>query len=588
MFAAFILAIGLTVYHFWPSSSHVGPDVQTHTVNYRTLRDTVVEMGTLESQKTVYGHCDLPGWENKVIYIIPEGTHVEKDDVVVRFDDSTVRKMVDDQKIKVNDAEGLLAQAEQELQVQLNKNESDIAAADLALTLAKLDLDKYREGELKATDAEYEMDVKEAEAELEKIKDEVENMRALIKRGFRSPEQLRELTLRQSSLEFRVERNQQRLSVLRKFEAPRKITELEANAKEAERKLERAKTTADAETKKAENKIASAKTKLELEKQQLQQAEKTLTQCEVKAPQSGTVAYANNAWMYGEDRIREGATVRSNQNIFYLPDMSLMQVKVNVHESVINKVKAGQSAIIRVDSYPDQVFSGIVKTVSQLASTSYNTEAKAYEVLVLIDKIPDGILLKPGMTAEVEVQCGTYENIIAVPVNAITEHGKKSFAYVLDNNEFVKSEVSVGRVTQSFVEVTSGLNKGQVVAARCLSTRNRRIRQRGAVAGRSQHQADRTNRGQAQRQSDDGRQRNSVKSSAGRDRILDRSHRHVDYLRCADGLRSQHRGRGGDRYADSFDRRQLHTPKIRNRSDAGSVPRLSRPLNNSGTARAVR
>ncbi len=439
-------------------------DVLTHTVTRRTISDTVVEQGTLESQNTVYGRCELPGWQNKIIFIVPEGTQVKVGDVVVRFDASETQKEVDQQKVKVNEAEGEVEQAQQEVQVQDNKNESDIAAAELALTLADMDVKKYREGELTMTQADYESTIAEGEAELEKTRDDFENIRALIKKGFRSPEQLRELELRKDSADYRVESSKRKLELLLKFESPRKVVELEAQAKESARKLDRSKTTAAAESKKAQLKLANAKTSLDLQKQQLEQMEAVLKKCEIVVEKEGTIAYANQPWYDAEDRIKEGASVRREQNVFYIPDMTKMQVTTNVHESVINKVKEKQAAIVRVDAYPDQVFNGTVQSVSQLASSSYRSEAKVYQVLILIDQIPDNVRLKPGMTTEVEVLVGTYEDIVAIPINSVTEHFQMSYAYAQVGTKFERRVVEIGRTTQSFVEIKSGLEPNEIVA----------------------------------------------------------------------------------------------------------------------------
>jgi RND family efflux transporter MFP subunit len=454
--------VGISREVFRSGNSEV--NVLTYPVALRTISDSVIEQGALESQNTVDGRCELPGWQNKIIFIVPEGSRVKKGDVVARFDSSETQKEVDQQKVKVNEADGLVEQAQQELQVQENKNQSDIAAAELALTLAEMDVKKYQQGELTMTKADYESAIAEGQAELEKTRDDLDNIRALIKRGFRSPEQLRELELRKDSAEYRVERDKRKLELLINFESPRKITELQAQAEEAKRKLERAKTTAEAETKKAQMKVSNAKTALELQKQQLKQFEDVLKKCELAAPQDGTIAYANQPWYDQNERIREGATVRSEQSVFHIPDMTKMQVTANVHESVINKVKEGQHAVVRVDAYPDQVFDGTVETVSQLASSAYFSEAKAYQIVVRIDHIPENIRLKPGMTSEVEILVGTYENILALPTNAITEHFQTSYAYVQSGSKFERRVVETGRTTQSFVEVKSGIAAGDVVA----------------------------------------------------------------------------------------------------------------------------
>ncbi|MEZ6096134.1 MAG: efflux RND transporter periplasmic adaptor subunit [Pirellulaceae bacterium] len=434
----------------------------TYTVQRRSIFDSVVERGTIESQNTVNGRCELPGWENKIIFIVPEGTTVQEGDMVVRFDSAEIDRMIQEKKSRLIETEGKLEQAKQDLEVQKNKNESDIAAAELDLQLAELDLDKYVNGDYLASKADMERNMSEGDAELKKVSDELANMRTLVRKGFRSPEQLRELELRVRSAQSRVDRDKQQYRVLIDFDHKRKITEYEAKAKESERKLERAKTTAEAELRKAESAIASAENDVELVQEELEEYEEYKSFCEIKAPQAGTVAYANKEWYDPNERIREGATVRRQQDIFYLPDMSKLQVKVNVHESVINKIKNDLKCSIRVDAYPDTPLDGHINFVASLATSSFGT-SKNYEVIVLIDQLPEGITVKPGMTAEVEMMIGVYDNVLAVPVSAVTEHFQLSYCYRKNVTGAERIVVVPDRTTHSFIEIKEGLQDGDVV-----------------------------------------------------------------------------------------------------------------------------
>ena len=127
-----------------------------HKVQRRTIEDRVVERGTVESQNTVYGKCELPGWQNKIVSIKPEGTLVKKGEVVAQLEAEEVDKMISEKEVQLNEASGKLEQAKQELDIQLNKGESDIAAAELELKLADLDWEKYKDGDFKAEQSDLE------------------------------------------------------------------------------------------------------------------------------------------------------------------------------------------------------------------------------------------------------------------------------------------------------------------------------------------------------------------------------------------------------------------------------------------------
>ncbi len=438
-------------------------EAATHKVQRRSIEDRVVERGTVESQNTVYGKCELPGWQNKIVSIKAEGTFVKKGEIVALLEAEEIDRNIAEKEVQLNEAKGKLDQANQELEIQINKGASDVAASELELTLADLDLEKYRDGDSKAEEADLERAIKETQAQLEKVRDERNNIEALVKKGYKSPQQLREYQLRENSLELQVERDERKLEVLKRYEYHRKMVEFEAKAVEAKRKLARAKTTAKAEMLKAEASVANAKNAVALYEQQLKEQAAIKEKCTMTATQDGTVAYANERWYDPSERIREGTTVRSQQDIYYLPDMANMQVKATVHESVVDRIQVGQKASIRLDAFSDVKLSGTVSYVSELAASSYS-DAKNYDAKILIETIPSGMAIKPGMTAEVDILVGTYNDVVAVPIGAITEHFQRTFVYIMTGTKAERRAVKTGRMTHSFVEITEGLAADEVVA----------------------------------------------------------------------------------------------------------------------------
>jgi hypothetical protein len=183
---------------------------------------------------------------------------------------------------------------------------------------------------------------------------------------------------------------------------------------------------------------------------------------QIRAPQAGKVACANKGWFDPEERIREGASVRRQQDVFYLPGMSKMQVKVNVHESVVNKIKQGLKASVRVDAFPKAPISGAVNFVAELATSSFNN-TKNHDVMVVIDEIPEGVQIRTGLTAQVDITIGVNENELAVPVGAISEHSQQSYLYLKKPGGPERIKVSTGRSSHSFVEITEGVSVGDVV-----------------------------------------------------------------------------------------------------------------------------
>ncbi len=434
----------------------------THVVQRRTIEDRVVERGTIESQKTVYGKCQIPG-RTKITFIVPEGTAVKKGERVAAFETTEIDKEIKQKEVEVNEAKGKLEEAIQLASIKEDENDTNIAAAKLAFDIAKIELKKYEKGDFESEKADLNRAIKEAEAELEKVRDERNNIEILVRKGYRTPQQLLEYTLREQNFEFQVERDKQKLKVLVTYDREKKLIEYRGKVEETDLKYSRAKKTAVAETAKAKAAIDNAEAALKILEQQLDEQKKLLDKCTLIAEQDGTVAYANERWYDPSERIREGTEMYSGRDVYYLPDMTRMQVKANVHESVVDKIELGQKVDIRLDAFSERLLSGTVSSVAGMAASSYSS-VQNYETIITIDQLPEDLAIKPGMTAAVDILVGTYKDVICVPVGAVTEHFERSYVYPMEGSKSQRKAVKLGRSTHSFVEITEGLQEGDVVA----------------------------------------------------------------------------------------------------------------------------
>lgn len=386
---------------------------------------------------------------------------MKKGDTVCTFDSSEIEKSIKEQEIKVQQAESKIETTAQEVEIAKSKGQSEILDAEVELKLAKLDQEKYQDGDYLVERADITGAIALAKKDLEDATEKREQFRALVKKGFRSPEQLRSVEQEYSKTLNYLERDQEKLRVKEKYEYRRKTVEMTAKIQQATTKVGRAQATAKAELAKslAENESAKATHRIEL--QQLEKLQQEKEKCILKAQQDGVVAYANDRWWDESSRIREGATVYSRQKIFTLPDMSNMQVKVNIHESQVKKVKEGQKVEVRVDAFSNLVIPGTVKTVSQLADSTNSRfgGAKEYPCVVTIDAMPKEDL-KPAMTAEVKILAGELTGVLALPVQAVVERQGEHFAYIKGPGGPERKSVKVGSTNEKFIEITEGLAEG--------------------------------------------------------------------------------------------------------------------------------
>ena len=117
--------------------------------------------------------------------------------------------------------------------------------------------------------------------------------------------------------------------------------------------------------------------------------------------------------------IEEGASIRERQVILSLPNIDKMRVKSRVDETMVARVKKGQKARIKVDSVPNEVFEGTVASVAILADSRQLSEfdIRVYDTMVTFDK--PSTLLRPGMTAQVEILVRQTAEALVIPVNTV-------------------------------------------------------------------------------------------------------------------------------------------------------------------------
>jgi HlyD family secretion protein len=462
-------AVGLSgyfgVFSAWTGSTHT-QDPLLATARQATLRITVTERGNLESCVTVDGICEVNAQQIKIISLVAEGTKVKKGDTVCKFDSSEIDKNIAQQDIKVKQAASKIETSAQEKEIQRNKGESDIIAAKVELALAELDLEKYQKGDYPAETTKQRGEIGLKEKDMKEAANKLEQYKQLMRKGFKSPEQVRIQEADVARTKLQYESSLLELKVKENYEYKRKTTEFSSKADQAKKKVEQAQATLKAQLSKAISEWEAAKGTSDIEQQQFKEFLKQKDKTIIRAGQEGIVAYANESWYDSSRQIREGATVYSMQKIFSLPDMTKLQVKVNIHESLIKKIKVGQKAEIHVESFPSILFTGTVKSVSQLADSTrpwMTGGVKQYPTVVVIDDLL-GQELKPGMTAEAKVQVGELDNVLVVPVQAVAEHKGEFYAFVpRHDGTMERRRVKIGENNDTHVQILDGVHEGEHV-----------------------------------------------------------------------------------------------------------------------------
>jgi HlyD family secretion protein len=426
---------------------------------------SIVEGGTIEAVNEVVIRNDVEGTA-RIIFIVPEGSTVKKGQLLVELDSSASQDAVNQQQINVEKSQFSLVQAQQQLDIQKSVVDSDIAAAKLKVEFAESDLKKFVEGEARQLLRNAEIE-KTNVVENQQINEErLAWTEALFKDGYETKANLDKDRLAVSQSKLKLEQADKALWMVVTFDIPKKQRELEAAMQEAKENLDRVKLQGDRKLAQFQADVISQKSTLELNKTKLERDVKQLASTKIYAPQDGLVVYANSSGgghFSSESMIEEGAVVRNRQELIKLPDVSEMKLLVKIHESHINQIQLGQPAYVVLDAMPDRRFQGVVNKVAPLPDTSSrwsNPNLKVYATEILItDKLPD---VKPGVSARAEVIITNLENVLTVPIQAVTTRKGQQVVF-LRGSPPQPVPVSVGMYNTKFIEITNGLKQGDLV-----------------------------------------------------------------------------------------------------------------------------
>ncbi len=403
------------------SSEDSGPKL-THTITRGDLDVTVTEQGTLESSNNTEIKCKVRGYST-VIWVVEGGTEVQAGDELVRLDTKTIEDAISTQTTNAFTS-----------RATWEESRANVAKAVIAIPA-------YLEGDYRSDLQSLERELAIAEYNLltaVKMRNHAERM---FRRGYVSELEVEgnEFTVTRAELELKVKQTQ--IKVLKEYTKEMELETRTGNLLAARSKLE-----AD---------VAG----LEMDEGRRDLALKELEYCVVKAESSGLVIYPSAAQWKETPDITEGATVRKDQVLLLMPDLSKMQVKVGIHESIVDRIKPGLAARITL---PGRTLHGKVLSVASVTKPAgwWTGNVVKYDTII---ELPSDVGLKPGMSAEVEVIMDRHEDVLMIPVAAVVETDEGDFCWVKTDDGVKRRSLVLGDTDDSFLVVRAGVKEGDQV-----------------------------------------------------------------------------------------------------------------------------
>ncbi len=436
------------------------PEVNTVKVEVRPeLRSTVTASGEVRPIRYIKLTSEVPGRIQEIY--VNAGDQVKKGTPLVRVDPTQLESSREAQWASaqaslsdVQNARSTVAQAQQALvvaEVSVSQARQQVLASQTSVDRAQIDLNAAQR-ELKRASELIESGVA-SRAEYDAARDRYDQAKVALDTAKAN------LEVQKKAVDEAVARRDQQREAVKTAQSSVRASEMRANQQQA------------------------------LLRGQSSQREKA-TQF---SPLNGVVADIPT-------RVGEYAVAGlSTTPLMTIADMSTINVEVNVDETEIASVEAGQSVSVKVDALGEKEIKAVVVEKNPLGVAKSDTqgglsnrvnvqEAKEFKVTIKLDELSDEVRdkLRPGMSATATITTRVKNNVISVPLQAIVEKAPPTPSpgpsiagsapaapsekqkeikgvYILDKNKVKFAEVTTGITGESDIEITSGLQAGAEV-----------------------------------------------------------------------------------------------------------------------------
>ncbi len=449
-----------------------GIGAELHTAGRIDFDMIIPVSGELAALRQVEVRNLLEG-RSVITEIVPEGRHVRKGDVLVKFASEESADKNKDLQDKCKTAQAEAVSTEQALAIKKNERASEIEKAQLQVKLAQLALEGWINGELVSKRQQFATALEAATIDAERLHKRFGESEALVAKGFISRDEYEKDRITLIQADAKVKQSALDIEVYEKFQRPQDEAKKQSDLEQAVAERARIEQKKDSELVKAQSDLESAKFRSKTAAERLEQGQRQLENTSIISPAEGLVVYASSlesgGWGRGGDAQPPGVgtEMKPNELVMIIPDTSQMVAYLKVSEALSGRIKPDQEVTIFGDANPTVPIHGTVMNVSVLAESGgwRDPNRRDYKVRVLLGEV-DSLGLKPSMRCKASILLGRAEDALSIPIQAIFRQGAASFVYVTDGDGFSQRLVKLGRSSEMDVEILQGLDEGEQVLLR--------------------------------------------------------------------------------------------------------------------------
>jgi hypothetical protein len=185
-------------------------------------------------------------------------------------------------------------------------------------------------------------------------------------------------------------------------------------------------------------------------------------QMQIRAPIDGVVVLHSTWRQESLAQVQEGDQVRAGMSVLDVVDPSAMVVRVQANQLDIAELRAGQPAQVRLDAYPDVIFSSKLDQLAPLG-VGGNMSPDLHYFIASFSVQGNNAKLMPDLSAAVDVKLAQQDDVLLVPRGRVATEGDHQFVWVKTRLGVHKQQVAVGPENDTQAVILSGLSAGDVL-----------------------------------------------------------------------------------------------------------------------------
>ena len=422
----------------------------------------VIERGVVKPARISPISSQISSNQAKLVWMVPEGTHVEKGMLVARFDTKPFMDSLEKAEQAYSDAQATLVASEKLLTLQEEEEAGKVEEAERKLEIARIDAENTRKGSGPLKRKILEQKVSQAERSLEIQQSELDDLNVLLEKGHISSRERDKVVDKVDAAKEQLTVANAELESFDRYVWPQMVREAELLISGAESSLDRVRRTAEILVATRKSEVEKNRRNIASKLNTLNQAREDIVHCDLYAPTDGILLYAELPREGKRRKVQIGDSVWVGQTFLEVPDTTELVAEIFVREVDVANIRTGMRTVIEVDAFPGQTFTGEVERIDSLAQDDSGMgNARQFRTRRRITGRAESVFV--GMSVTAKIIFKEVKDVLVVPISSIAYRGEKTFVRKNDGKTFIPIEVRTGARGELVVEILDGLMDGDVV-----------------------------------------------------------------------------------------------------------------------------